>query len=407
MNNDYGAPECDDQLAVFSKTGRGLPGNGYKVGIKNTGSGETYLEGYRYDPNTKEYVSEWLSGNVNGGIINYQYHLRSHTNPPTFTITFKYSKPSTPEAEWCWTTPAIPYVVLDEEEEDEESAPSPITLSEVTAFFLKKTTEENWNIPSVTESEYANNEMTPQKHDKVIYKDGFTREDLNAPDPGKAGSVSLQYGINGDIDTPNMDEWESILGLTDASIAGLANGTEALNWSFNSSETPVTALNLRDYIDGIAGKLRDKINSLEQYGSAAVEALYPVGATYVDADNMDPNNFLPGTWELQSWDRYLKASSIAGQTGGSASHPITLPAHTHQLNLAKNYWAAMEEQTGAAQKAAKNGCIASTGPGFTGRIAIETESNTHQIRSKSEGSSNPSIAIDPQFITVRIWIRVS
>ena len=103
------APECDDQLAAFSGVGRGLRGDGYKVVIKSDVEAETYLEGLLYDAATNTYSSEWISENINGGQLMYQYNLRPYTNPQTFTITFRYVRPNR-ESGWVWTTPAIPYI---------------------------------------------------------------------------------------------------------------------------------------------------------------------------------------------------------------------------------------------------------------------------------------------------------
>lgn len=111
---DKCAPGCDDQLAVFSRVGRGLKGNGYRVVVKYDDKGETYLEGLIEDSATGEWTSDWVSENINGGYLTYQYHLHSWTNPKTFTITFTYTRPERSECEWTFTTPPIPYFSEDE-----------------------------------------------------------------------------------------------------------------------------------------------------------------------------------------------------------------------------------------------------------------------------------------------------
>jgi len=239
--DDCGAPECDDQLAVFSKVGRGLQGSGYKVRIKSDSEGETYLEGLTYDPNTKEYVSEWISENINGGHLMYKYNLRPFTSPQTFTITFRYDRPERTESEWIWTTPAIPYIW--DADNDGLADVDEIVGTGVSALFLKKTTEANWNYPTVHASEYPQG-MTPAKHDKLLYPDGWQREMFNAPIPGDPWSVNLQYGINGDIDAPNVDDIAKIIGVTVQQIRNIIAGQtgQLVGDGF-------TGDNVKDYID--------------------------------------------------------------------------------------------------------------------------------------------------------------
>lgn len=106
-------PDCEDQLALFSRVGRGLKGNGYKIKIHDEGD-STYLEGLIEDPTTGEWISDWVSDNINGGRLTYQYHLHSWTNPKTFTITFTYTHPGHEDQNWTFTTPPIPYFSEDE-----------------------------------------------------------------------------------------------------------------------------------------------------------------------------------------------------------------------------------------------------------------------------------------------------
>ena len=110
---DHAAPDCDDQLAVFSKVGRGLQGDGYKVEIKYDDNDETYLEGSKYDSASGTWSSEWVTENINGGQLSYRINRYASVTPPRFTITFKLSRPG--RQEWQFTTPQIPYYVEDGE----------------------------------------------------------------------------------------------------------------------------------------------------------------------------------------------------------------------------------------------------------------------------------------------------
>lgn len=237
--------ECDDQLAVFSKVGRGLRGDGFKVVIKSDEDAETYLEGLNYDANTNTYSTEWISENINGGQMMYQYNLRPYTIPQTFTITFRYKRPNRSNSEWVWTTPAIPYIW--DADNDGLADVDEIVGTGVAALFLKKTTEPQWYYPTITYTDYKNGLMTAAKHDKLVYPDDWTREMFNAPIPGDPWSVNLQYGIGGDIDAPNIDDLAKILGITVQQIRNIINDIGDPNINGDG----ISGNNFKDYIDDL------------------------------------------------------------------------------------------------------------------------------------------------------------
>ena len=249
-NVDHGAPECDDQLAVFSKVGRGLRGDGFKVIVKSDEDAETYLEGLSYDAATKTYNSEWVSKNINGGVMMYQYNLRPYTIPQTFTITFRYKKPNRSNSEWTWTTPAIPYIW--DADNNGLADVDEIVGTGVAALFLKKTTEPQWYFPTITATDYANGLMTAEKHDKLVYPDDWTREMFNAPTPGDPWSVNLQYGIGGDLDAPNIDDIAKLLGITVQQVRNIIAGQTG-----QIEGDGFTGDNMKDYVD----KLCEHIHS--------------------------------------------------------------------------------------------------------------------------------------------------
>lgn len=244
------APECDDQLAVFSTVGRGLRGDSAIVRIKSDTDAETYLEGLVYDAATNEYSTEWVSENINGGQLMYQYNLRPFANPQTFTITFNYRRPNRSESEWSWTTPAIPY--MWDADGDGTADIDDIVGAGVATLFLKKTTEPTWNYPTVTVSDYAGGLMTPEKHDKLIYPDNWTREALNAPEPGDAWSVNLQYGIGGDIDAPNVDDLAKVLGITVQQLRNIIGDQTG-----QIVGDGIEGDNVKDYIDDLNSHIHD------------------------------------------------------------------------------------------------------------------------------------------------------
>ena len=62
--------------------------------------------------------------------------------------------------------------------------------------------------------------------------------------------------------------------------------------------------------------------------------IYPIGAVYISVNDVNPANFIGGTWE-RIQDRFLVAagdSYEAGTTGGTANHTHTTAGHTLTIN---------------------------------------------------------------------------
>ena len=221
VNPDRGAPGCDDQLPLISRVGRGIHGDGYKVEIDDPDSTcETHLHGYEIDGATGEVKSDWVSENINGGHLSYQYVLRPYTIPQTFTITFVYRRPGRPE--WSWTTPAIPYVWTIDEDGNKDQGDG-IVGSGVATLFIKKTTDVAWK-------------------EMLLYPEGTKREDFNAPEAEEPWTVNLSFGVGGDIDVPNIDDIAKILGITIEDIKNIIAGNQV---TING----VNVRNIIDYID--------------------------------------------------------------------------------------------------------------------------------------------------------------
>lgn len=232
VNPDRSASGCDDQLPLVSRVGRGIHGDGYKVEIDDPDSvSETHLHGYEIDGATGEVRSDWVSENINGGHLSYQYVLRPYTIPQTFTITFVYRRPGRPE--WSWTTPAIPYVwTIDEDGNKDEG--DGIVGSGVATLFIKKTTETAWK-------------------EMLLYPEGTTREDFNAPEAEEPWTVNLTFGVGGDIDVPNIDDIAKILGITVEDIRNIIAGNQV---TING----VDARSIVEYIDKQDASLSEHIH---------------------------------------------------------------------------------------------------------------------------------------------------
>ena len=99
LGHNIGAHDCDDQLAIHSRVGRGIQGNSVSIDIFDDESGEnkTILTCKEYDPVTQTYKEVWTSENINGGKLTCEVQKNFTTNPPTFKLRFDYSRPGRSE----------------------------------------------------------------------------------------------------------------------------------------------------------------------------------------------------------------------------------------------------------------------------------------------------------------------
>ena len=232
INPDRQAELCDDQLPTIARVGRGIKGDGYKVVISDPDTNcETHLEGMSYDEATKLWTSEWLSENINGGCLSYQYKLRPYANPATFTMTFIYRRPGRPE--WSWTTPSIPYV-WNVDDDGGRTDPDAIVGSGVATIFLRSGASNPWV-------------------EKLVYPDGTTREDYNAPAQGEAWTSNITFGYDGDVEVPNLDDIAKIIGVPKDTIVNILNSVPG---ALAGSD------NVKDYIDDRVTELNNRITQV-------------------------------------------------------------------------------------------------------------------------------------------------
>ena len=231
------APCNDDQLPAFNQVGRGIAGNGFIVRPKDKGNCEEfYLQGFSVDGATGEEHLEWESRNISGGWLhdlNHTYRVRPWNDPPTFNMTFIYHKP--PCCSWAWTTPAIPYCW-------DEKGPYPEKMvgSGVATLFIRT--------DAVDHDEEVGDKGNPvdnQWIEKLIYPDGTTRENFNAPDPLEEWTVNLTFGLlHGDVLVPNLYDLADILGWDAGNIYNIVDGKPG---QLDGSD------NVKDYIDDQLG----------------------------------------------------------------------------------------------------------------------------------------------------------
>ena len=314
---DRCAEECDDQLPLFAQVGRGLRGDGYKVMVQYDDLDETYLEGLIYDAHTGALVSDWKSENINGGHLSYQYNLRPSTDPQTFTITFKYMRPGRNANErgvvWSWTTPAIPYL-WSRQEDGSMSDGEDIVGTGVATLYLKKTSEPEWDW---------------RKHEKLVYPEGFTHEDMHAPDPEKGWTVNLQYGIGGDIDAPNAEDFAKVLGISIQNIKNIILNSpeptdtipdDSLKKYIDRRDQEVTNL-IRYYDVNSAKPGALKVNkSTDEQTKTTTFLLTPIAPTAGRGISVDEN---PNTGKVTIGNNISAGAGIAISNGPNNSLVIT------------------------------------------------------------------------------------
>ena len=300
---DRAAPETDDQLAVFSRVGRGMKGDSYKVVIHSDSDMETYLKGMSYDEASGTWASEWISENINGGRLDYQYNLRPYTIPQTFTITFRYRRPNRDPWQWVWTTPAIPYI-WDADNDGFGDTDGIVGVGAAT-LFLKKT-QDSWITTNLPTSYTISEALTRQE--KLLYPTGWTRELLNAPIPGDPYTVNLTYGIGGDFDAPNIEDLARILGMTVNHIRYLAaNGTLPTTDPLNQGE------NLRQYIDRKDGDIMTHMHNDMGFGDHLI-------SDDNDASNLTIKKYIDNM--VDNVDVVSSDPSLLGVTKTTRNHTI-------------------------------------------------------------------------------------
>lgn len=215
---DHGADDCDDQLPLISRVGRGLKGDSYRIRIVDPDTtNETYLEGGYIDEGDKTFHSEWISENINGGELTYQYNLNPNSIPRTFTITFIYKRPG--RREWSWTTPSIPYVWTKDPDDVTDEDPDHIIGSGVATIYCKTMHDGDWDIDRDERLHYPINPITGLVHD---------RKDFNPPNPEKGWSSTIVFGYNGDVDVPDFDDLAKFIGVTKQDIYDILDNKQVV-----------------------------------------------------------------------------------------------------------------------------------------------------------------------------------
>lgn len=379
---DRCADDCDDQLPLIARVGRGPKGDSARITVSDN-CFETYLEGGYYDQNGV-FHTEWKSENINGGELSYQYNLRPYTIPRTFTITFVYRRPG--RHEWSWTTPAIPYIWSVSSEDGTQDTPDHIVGSGVATLFVKSTKVSKWN-------ERLNYPIDPGT------KKPYPREFFNAPDPLEAWSATITYGKDGDIDVPDFDDLAKVLGISKSQIFQILEG-DTININ------GIQADNIIDYINKLIDKKLGDNDTIWK-------TVYPVGSLYLSYNSTSPETLFGGKW-TQITGRFLRANNDTN-TGGEDTHSLTqqeMPLHSHSLH-SDGYAAAVAESSNLAyastispfahDSSQKNYTFsfAMSGPVGTSPAKVALASNTQSI------GGNVPFNNMPAYQDIYVWRRTA
>lgn len=250
IDPDRCAPNCDDQLPLISRVGRGLTGDSYRVSIKKDTCDTTILQGQSFDASTREWREpDWISDNINGGRLTYTYNLMPFTVPQMFTITFHYFRPPNPSTtlpdtelpgipgtnhhhngphpaegrcEWSFTTPPIPYL-WDVDDNDEPNIDQVIG-SGIANLYVREGVDADWvdmerrgdpvDLPEFEDNtgrwgqlNWPRSTAGPWRH--------------NTPNPDELWAATITFGWGGDVELPNLDDIAHILGTRRPTLENL------------------------------------------------------------------------------------------------------------------------------------------------------------------------------------------
>lgn len=188
----------------------------------------------------------------------------------------------------------------------------------------------------------------------------------------------------------------------------------------NSASTATTKASEASNSANQAKGYRDETQQLsEQFNPASILlAVYPVGSIYMSVNSTDPSSLFGGGWTRLK-DRFLLAagdSYAAGNTGGEASHKLTLseiPSHSHtkgsmriQGSVKGVFFGDSNETDGVFSVSGKYGAPWKTGSGADERtVMFNTDTGGWSGFTSNEGGSSAHNNMPP-YITVYVWKRI-
>ena len=189
----------------------------------------------------------------------------------------------------------------------------------------------------------------------------------------------------------------------------------------NSASTATTKASEASTSANQAKGYRDETQQLsEQFNPASILlSVYPVGSIYMSVNSTDPSSLFGGGWTRLK-DRFLLAagdSYAAGNTGGEASHKLTLsemPSHSHtkgsmriQGYVKGIMFGYTEEVNGPFSISGKYGEAWKKGSGNDSRtITFDTNTGGWSGFTSSEGGGSAHNNMPP-YLTVYVWKRIS
>ena len=153
------------------------------------------------------------------------------------------------------------------------------------------------------------------------------------------------------------------------------------------------------------------------FSSISLLDVYPVGSIYISVSATSPSTLFGGTWEAIAAGRVLIGAGggyTAGQTGGSASHSITIsemPSHNHGGSTGSVGAGGAHSHTTDLYKASSGHQVwGSTAVNDYQSNALNTNSvngmPAHSHTISSEGSGTAMSLMQP-YLVVYMWKRTA
>lgn len=253
--------------------------------------------------------------------------------------------------------------------------------------------------------------------------------------PSLEGTLTLTMGDGSTITIPIMNGAKGDTGDTGptgptgpyvASVdwasnsAGLPQGSAGTTDTYNmtlstgaylGSFLVYNGLNGQGAVGSVLGETPDQNGNVD-LTAKLLQMIYPVGSIYMSTNNVSPQTFIGGEWQLIQGKFLLAAGNgyTAGDTGGEASHTLTAAesgqkaitigpdgGHTHSLSLKYRAGGVL---TGTAAYFHGDGTNIYTG--FS--TVANTGAHSHTISGEDATNAHNNM---PPYLVVYVWTRTA
>lgn len=214
--------------------------------------------------------------------------------------------------------------------------------------------------------------------------------------------VAIENGTSASFEADNHFKWTVQVVISDKL------GTTTYNIDL-AKGVPIIYFDRKKQSVGINCFPKNEGN-IEINGKTIFDMIYPVGAIYISASEVNPSILFGGTWE-QIKDRFLigtGSSYQAGSTGGAFEHTLTqseIPNYEIG-NLPEIVPGNHANWNNAGIKASNLGNASPSKPGIQSNGNATTSQTQYGYRIFTNGGGRPFSTVPP-YLAVYIWRRVS